>query len=84
MDTTKLVVGQRVALASCGCHGKSGVVVKVTPDGVEVRADPPKEPVWQRTLVDGFEILHFDKEGNGLDDEGTYECGASIIDQEVV
>lgn len=39
MDTKTLVVGQKVHMSTCECYaGKDGVVVKVMPSGVEVRA----------------------------------------------
>ncbi|MGA8734944.1 MAG: hypothetical protein WB558_13575 [Terriglobales bacterium] len=38
MDISKLVVGQRVAIAS-GVYGGGGTVIKVTPDAIEIKAD---------------------------------------------
>jgi preprotein translocase subunit YajC len=38
MDLSKLVVGQRVAIAS-GVYGGGGTVIKVTPDAIEIKAD---------------------------------------------
>ena len=71
MDTTKLVVGEKVEMLSgpFGCEGK---VVKVSPEGVEVEVagfTPYKSP------------LHFDSNGKGRDDEGTHEAGVWHIDE---
>ena len=49
------------------CKGK---VIKVTPEGVEVRA------TVQSNLTRVGDLLHFDNSGKGRDDEGTHECGA--------
>jgi hypothetical protein len=69
MDATKLVVGQEVYMFSevYTCTGK---VIKVTPEGVEVRA------TVQSNLTRVGDLLHFDNSGKGRDDEGTHECGA--------
>jgi hypothetical protein len=69
MNTSKLVVGQDVYMFSevYTCGGK---VANVTPDGVEVRA------TVQSGLTRVGDLLHFDKDGKGRDDEGTHECGA--------
>jgi hypothetical protein len=73
IDTTKLVVGQEVFLKS-ECYCCEGIVVEVTPEeGVVVRA------TLQSNITMIGNLLHFDKEGKGRDDEGTYECGAWYI-----
>lgn len=75
MDTRKLVVGQEVQMVS-GPYGDGGKVVKVTPEGVEVSTRVGNKVNWIRTpsgLIE--EILHFDTNGKGRDDEGTYERG---------
>jgi hypothetical protein len=55
-----LVVGQDVDL-SCGDYRCKGEVVKVTPEGVEVRTASK-------------ELLQFDNNGRGYPAEDTYEC----------
>jgi hypothetical protein len=40
MDTKTLAVGQEVYMVKGGCYGSTGKVVKVKPDGVEVRTPP--------------------------------------------
>jgi hypothetical protein len=83
-----LVVGQKVYMFS-GPYWTSGTVVKVTPEGLDVRggAGYGKEHA-------SLEILHFDKDGSSylteselsdsrdwrLKINGTYECGPWIID----
>jgi hypothetical protein len=70
MDTKTLVVGQYVHLRS-GCYGDSGRVVKVTPDGVDVQTGVMQnDGTWN-----AHELLHFDNDGKGCNDEGTRECG---------
>jgi hypothetical protein len=68
MDTKTLVVGQDVYMVSevYTCAGK---VVKVAPEGVEVQA------TVQSNLTRVGDLLHFDPNGKGRDDEGTHECG---------
>jgi hypothetical protein len=69
MDTKILVVGQDVYMFSevYTCKGK---VIKVTPEGVEVRA------TVQSNLTRVGDLLRFNNSGKGRDDEGTHECGA--------
>ena len=69
MDTKTLVVGQEVYLISevYMCRGK---VVEVTPEGVIVQA------TVQSNLTRKGDLLRFDKDGKGRDEEGTHECGA--------
>jgi hypothetical protein len=69
MDTQTLAVGQEVYMFSevYTCKGK---VIKVTPEGVEVRA------TVQSNLTRVGDLLHFDNSGKGRYDEGTHECGA--------
>jgi hypothetical protein len=67
MDTKTLVVGQKVFMGSGGVYGQEGTVERVSPDGVEVRVSLPQSLPGP--------LLHFDKDGKGRDDEGTYECG---------
>jgi hypothetical protein len=52
------------------CKGK---VIKVTPEGVEFRA------TVQSNLTLAGDLLHFDSNGKGLDEEGTHECGPWYI-----
>lgn len=60
------------------CWGK---VVKITSDGVDVQTREEVLPSRGLNLRCGMEqLLHFDKDGKGRDDEGTYECGAWYID----
>jgi hypothetical protein len=68
MDTSKLVVGQEVYMFSEFYTGK-GRVIKVAPEGVEVRA------TVQSNLTRVGDLLHFDSEGKGHNAEGTHECG---------
>jgi hypothetical protein len=72
MDTKTLVVGQDVYMFSevYTCKGK---VIKVTPEGVEVRA------TVQSNLTLAGDLLHFDSNGKGHDEEGTHECGPWYI-----
>lgn len=66
MDTTKMVVGQKVTMLS-GVYWNEGEVIEFVPEGVNVKA---------RFGV----IMHFDHEGVGRPDgNGTYECGPFII-----
>ena len=72
MDTKTLVVGEEVYMFS-GCYGCTGEVVEVTPEVVVVRAR-----VQSNTTALG-DLLHFDSNGKGRDDEGTHECGPWYI-----
>lgn len=92
MDTKTLVVGQKVYMSS-GIYYCEGVVVKVTPSGVDVQTD---DGTWNAP----HELLHFDDKGRsyitelrssydstahplspwGWDGNGTYECGPWFID----
>jgi hypothetical protein len=87
MDIRTLKVGQYVVMGS-GVYGDTGMVVKVTPDGVEVEITertPTLESLmsWQAGKIatrdiqttDKVKVLHFDAEGKGCDGEGTFECG---------
>lgn len=55
MDTTKLVVGQKVYMTSGGIYGCEGTVVKVTPSGVDV------QHINDGQTIDA--LLHFDNNG---------------------
>lgn len=57
MDTSKLVLGQKVGIADEEGHWavREGEVVNLTPSGVEVK--------------DGEALWHFDRNGRGRDDE---------------
>jgi hypothetical protein len=70
MDTKTLVVGQKVYMTSGRFITCAGEVVKVTPEGLEVRA------TVQSNLTTIGDLLHFDKDGKGRDDEGAHESGA--------
>jgi hypothetical protein len=71
MDTKTLVVGQKVYMVSGGCYGNTGEVVKVTPDGVEVRTSPPSlrnlYGMHPATLPTEGELIRFDKDGKETD-----------------
>lgn len=73
-DTTKLVVGQEVFMAS-GVYYANGKVVKVTPEGVEVYLE-------RNPLAGGAVTWQFDTKGKARDDRhvGTAEYGPYIID----
>jgi hypothetical protein len=74
MGTKTLVVGQEVDISS-GCYGSSGKVVKITPDGVDVQTGVMQnDGTWN-----AHEVLHFDNDGKGCDEEGTHECGPWYI-----
>jgi hypothetical protein len=73
MNTTNLAVGQRVVAVS-GCYLSDGRVVEITNSGVTVQT------IAWTTRVD-TELLHFDSEGQGLESEGTYECGPWELDR---
>ena len=74
MDTQALVVGQEVHMES-GCYGMQGKVVRVTPSGVDVQTGVMQsDGTWN-----AHEILHFDRDGKGRDEEGTLECGPWYI-----
>jgi hypothetical protein len=81
MDTKTLAVGQDVYMFS-GCYLDWGKVTKVTPNGVCVQ--PYEEPIkpsnWNLYQYGRKSLLHFDSNGNGLEEEGTRECGAWHID----
>jgi len=82
MDTTRLVVGQKVVMAS-GPYACLGTVVRVTPEGVIVRTD------LQSNITLAGQLCRFDINGNACDSSdlgyesttqkggipGTHECG---------
>jgi len=65
-----------------GCYLDWGTVTEVTPNGVCVQ--PYEEPIkpsnWNLFQYGRKSLLHFDSDGNGLEEEGTRECGAWHID----
>jgi hypothetical protein len=76
MNTTTLLVGQHVHMES-GVYSCEGKVIKVTPDGVDVL-------IPRRLSLEREEILRFDKdgkgkEGRGVDNNATHECGPWYI-----
>jgi len=68
MNTKTLVVGQEVYMVSGPHYCCWGTVIKVTPEGVVVRADV------QSNITSKGDLLRFDNTGKGLD-EGTHEFG---------
>lgn len=65
-----LMVGQRVIMVSGleGPYSCDGRVVEITDNGITVQT-------FAATTRVPTELLHFDRDGKGREDEGTYECG---------
>jgi len=70
VDTSKLIVGERVLMIS-GCYALNGRVVKVTTFGVDVETIA----VGGGPYIPGGVIYSFDVNGKGCDGRSTYECG---------
>jgi hypothetical protein len=76
MDTSTLVVGQAVYMES-GVYSSEGKVVKVTPEGVDVQVEGIGS-LSRRTLL-RFDKDGKGKEGRGVDNNATHECGPWYI-----
>lgn len=77
----KLVIGQSVYMCS-GIYFTDGVVTKVATLGLNRLTREPimayeveSEAGWWRGPLPRLATLHFDNNFNGLDEEGSYECG---------